>query len=110
LINPLTCIYYSSSLEDTGCRVYHPELEEMTAESVAAFADNLCHSDKEVRISTLKILCHYKSLGEEISSVDQSAAKKRKIEVSPTSIVDNIENNVCIFILYAIAFLFLLEF
>ncbi|RHN69146.1 hypothetical protein MtrunA17_Chr3g0121561 [Medicago truncatula] len=84
---------YGSSLEETGCRVYHPELEEMIAESVAAFADNLCHSDKEVRISTLKILCHYKSLGEEISSVDQSAAKKRKIEVSPTSIVDNVGNN-----------------
>ncbi|MCH79311.1 small subunit processome component 20-like protein [Trifolium medium] len=72
--------------------MYHPELEEMTAE--AAFADNLCHSDKEVRISTLKILCHYKPLGEVNSSVDQSAAKKRKIEVSPTSIVDNTGNNV----------------
>lgn len=91
--------------------MYHPELEEMIAESVAAFADNLCHSDKEVRISTLKILCHYKSLGEEISSVDQSAAKKRKIEVSPTSIVDNVGNNVCFFILYTpLPFYFYLSF
>ncbi|PNX59039.1 hypothetical protein L195_g051217, partial [Trifolium pratense] len=49
---------YGSSLEDTGCRTYHPELEEMTAEAVATFAaDNLCHSDKEIRISSLKILC-----------------------------------------------------
>jgi U3 small nucleolar RNA-associated protein 20 len=79
--------------------MYHQELEEMSAEAVAAFADNLCHSDKEIRISTLKILCCYKSLGEENSSVYQSAAKKRKIEVSPTSIVDNTGNNVCIFIL-----------
>ncbi|KAK2393598.1 ARM repeat superfamily protein [Trifolium repens] len=81
------------SLEDTGFRMYHPELEEMSAEAVAAFADNLWHSDKEIRISTLKILCCYKSLGEENSSVYQSAAKKRKIEVSPTSIVDNTGNN-----------------
>ncbi|XP_058787152.1 uncharacterized protein LOC131661580 [Vicia villosa] len=75
---------YGSSLEDTGCRMYHPELEEMTAEEVAAFGDNLCHSEKEVRISTLKILCHYKSLGEKNSSMDQSASKKRKIEGSNT--------------------------
>ncbi|XP_058732408.1 U3 small nucleolar RNA-associated protein 20-like isoform X2 [Vicia villosa] len=97
----------NSSLEDIGCRMYHPELEEMTAEEVPSFGDNLCHSDKEVRISTLKILCHYKSLGEENSSMDQSAAKKgkikalmdqsavkkRKIEASPTSFVDNTGNN-----------------
>ncbi|XP_058734295.1 uncharacterized protein LOC131606025 [Vicia villosa] len=107
LNNPLTFIHYSSSLGDIGCRMYHPELEEMTAEEVASFGDNLCHSDKEVRISTLKILCHYKSLGEENSSMDQSAAKKgkikvlmdqsavkkRKIEASPTSFVDNTGNN-----------------
>ncbi|KAL5061396.1 hypothetical protein RYX36_033000 [Vicia faba] len=98
---------YGYSLEDIGCRMYHPELEEMTAEEVAAFGDNLCHSNKEVRIPNLKILCHYKSLGEENSSMDQSAskkrkieasmdqssAKKRKIEASPTSIVDNTGNN-----------------
>ncbi|XP_004492742.1 uncharacterized protein [Cicer arietinum] len=84
---------YGSSLEDTGRRVYHPELSERTAEAVTTFLDNLCHSDKEVRISTLKILCHYKPLGEENSSVDQSAAKKRKIEVSPTSILDIPGNN-----------------
>ncbi|CAK8567091.1 unnamed protein product [Lathyrus sativus] len=83
---------YGSSLEDIGCRMYHPELEKMTAEEVAAFGDNLCHSEKEVRISTLKILCHYKSLGEENSSMDQSAAKKRKIKASSTSIVDNTGN------------------
>ncbi|XP_045811204.1 small subunit processome component 20 homolog isoform X1 [Trifolium pratense] len=84
---------YGPSLEDTGCRMYHPELEEMSAEAVTSFSGNLCDSDKELRISTLKILCHYKSLGEENSSVDQSAAKKRKIEVSPTSVVDNTGNN-----------------
>ncbi|CAI8597993.1 unnamed protein product [Vicia faba] len=100
---------YGSSLEDIGCRIYHPELEEMTAEEVAAFGDNLCHSEKEVRISTLKILCQYNSLGEENSSMDQSAskkrkikasntgnksaAKKRKIEASSTSIVNNTGND-----------------
>lgn len=100
--------------------MYHPELEEMTAEEVAAFGDNLCHSEKEVRISTLKILCHYKSLGGKNSSMDQSASKKRKIEgsntgnksaakkrkikASSTSTVDNTGNNVCVFKLCTFAF------
>lgn len=86
------------------CRMYHPELEERTAEAVAAFADNLRHSDKDVRVSTLKILSHYKSLCEENSSVDQPAVKKRKINVSPSSIVDCTGNNVCIFIFPPIGF------
>lgn len=78
--------------------MYHLELEERAEEAVATFADNVRHSDKEVRISTLKILCHYKSLGGENSSVDQPAVKKRKIEVSPTSNAECTGNNVCIFI------------
>nr|KYP57020.1 U3 small nucleolar RNA-associated protein 20 [Cajanus cajan] len=75
------------SLEDTGCGIYHPELEEGTADAVETFADNLHHSDKEIRIATLKILCNYKILGWENSSVDQPADKKRKLEVSPMCIL-----------------------
>ncbi|XP_020226475.1 small subunit processome component 20 homolog isoform X2 [Cajanus cajan] len=82
-----------NSLEDTGCGIYHPELEEGTADAVETFADNLHHSDKEIRIATLKILCNYKILGWENSSVDQPADKKRKLEVSPSVRTDRAKNN-----------------
>ncbi|KAJ1404603.1 Down-regulated-in-metastasis protein [Sesbania bispinosa] len=90
---------YGSPLEDTGCRMFHPELEERTTEALAPFADNLRHSDKEIRISTLKILCHYKSLGGENTLGDQPAEKKRKIEVSPTSNVDCARNDALLLLL-----------
>lgn len=88
-------------------RIYHPELEEKTADAVATFSDNLHHSDKEIRISTLKILCHYKPLGWENSSVDQPVAKKRKTEVSPTLNVECTENNVCILLSFIFCSAFL---
>lgn len=90
---------YGSLLEGTGCRIYHPELAEKTADAVATFSDNLHHSDKEMRVSTLKILCHYKPLCSENSSVDQPADKKRKIEVSPTSNADCTVNNALLLLL-----------
>ncbi|KAJ1406609.1 Down-regulated-in-metastasis protein [Sesbania bispinosa] len=90
---------YGSPLEDTGCRTSHPELEERTTEALATFADNLRHPDKEIRISTLKILCHYKSLGGENTLGDQPAEKKRKIEVSPTANVDCARNDALLLLL-----------
>ncbi|KAL2955225.1 hypothetical protein AAZX31_18G015600 [Glycine max] len=90
---------HGSLLEDAVYRIYHPELEEKTADAVATFSDNLHHSDKEIRISTLKILCHYKPLGWENSSVDQPVAKKRKTEVSPTLNVECTENNALLLLL-----------
>ncbi|KAL2332603.1 hypothetical protein Fmac_013816 [Flemingia macrophylla] len=85
---------YGSSLEYTGSRIYRPELEERTADAVETFADNLHHSNKDIRIATLKILCHYK-----ISSVDQPADEKRKIEVSPCVAADCTENNALLLLL-----------
>ena len=84
--------------------MYHSELEEGIYGAVAAFADNLRHSDKDIRISTLRILCRYKPFCGENSSVDQPAEKKRKTEVSSTSNADCTGNNVCIFMFHAIFF------
>lgn len=84
-------------MEGTGCKIYHPELEETTTEAVSIFADNLRHSDKEIRISTLKILCYYTSLGGENSLMDEPTEKRRRIEISPASNADCAGNNVCIF-------------
>ncbi|XP_027334628.1 small subunit processome component 20 homolog isoform X2 [Abrus precatorius] len=88
-----------SSLEDNGSRIYHSEVEERTTDAVAIFANNLYHSDKDIRISTLKILCHSNPLSGENSSVDQQAEKKRKIEVSPTFNVNCPENNALLLLL-----------
>ncbi|XP_047154008.1 small subunit processome component 20 homolog isoform X2 [Vigna umbellata] len=90
---------FNSSLENNGCRIYNPELEEKTADAVAIFSDNLNHSDKEIRISTLKILSHCKPLVWESSSVGEAADMKKKTEVSPTSNADFTENNALLLLL-----------
>ncbi|XP_027937625.1 small subunit processome component 20 homolog isoform X2 [Vigna unguiculata] len=90
---------FNFSLENNGCRIYHPELEGKTADAVAIFSDNLHHSDKEIRISTIKILRHYKPIVWESSSVDEAADMKNKTEVSPTSNADFTENNALLLLL-----------
>ncbi|KAE9587003.1 hypothetical protein Lalb_Chr23g0269101 [Lupinus albus] len=91
---------YGSCLEDTGCcRIYHPEPEEGVADTMTTFADNLHHLDKEIRISTLKILCHFKLLDGDNSSLDQPSKKKRKTEISSASNVDCTGNNVLLLLL-----------
>lgn len=60
---------------------YHPELEaEKVEDAVVIYADNLCHSDKAIRVSTLRILCHYEPLTYEDSTMDQPPEKKMKTE------------------------------
>ncbi|XP_043723794.1 small subunit processome component 20 homolog [Telopea speciosissima] len=67
-------------------KVFHPVLSaERALDAINIFAENLCHSDKEVRISTLKILCHYEPLDSQFSINNQPAQKKLKIEGSQSS-------------------------
>ncbi|KAK0579383.1 hypothetical protein LWI29_025507 [Acer saccharum] len=76
---------------DTSHKNYHPELEAQKAvDAVLIFADNLCHSDKAIRVPTLRILCHYEPLSCEISTNDQPPQKKMKTEtgVSHSSLMD----------------------
>ncbi|KAK0607559.1 hypothetical protein LWI29_016732 [Acer saccharum] len=76
---------------DTSHKKYHPELEAQKAvDAVLVFADNLCHSDKAIRVPTLRILCHYEPLSCEISTNDQPPQKKMKTEtgVSHSSPMD----------------------
>lgn len=84
---------------DTSHKKYHPELEAQKAvDAVLVFADNLCHSDKAIRVPTLRILCHYEPLSCEISTNDQPPQKKMKTEtgVSHSSLMDYHGCNVCI--------------
>ncbi|OMO49638.1 Down-regulated-in-metastasis protein [Corchorus capsularis] len=67
---------------DSGKKIYHPALKgENTVDAVGNFADNLCHSDKGIRLPTLRILCHYEPLSCKISAEDLPAKKKIKLDV-----------------------------
>ncbi|XP_015574070.2 small subunit processome component 20 homolog [Ricinus communis] len=68
---------------------YHPELARNKAvDALGIFANNLCNSDKEIRVSTLRILCHYQYLDSEISAEDRRPEKRMKTEVAQTHPAD----------------------
>lgn len=91
---------------DTESRTYHPELKaDMAVEALDIFADNLCQSDREIRSSTLRILCHFETLNCNTFTEDYPVAKKMRTEVSPTRHVDKQGLNVC----FSFFMLFLLE-
>lgn len=64
-------------------------------DAVMIFADNLCHANKGIRFSTLRILCHYEPLSSVDSTNDLAVEKKTKTEVAQRSLVDNQGINVC---------------
>lgn len=79
-----------------GYRDSDSVIEDEIDSVVTIFAENLRHSDKGIRVSTLRILCHYKYLGGEIRSAEHMAEKRRKTEFSYISNVDSASSNVCI--------------
>ncbi|KAJ0093494.1 hypothetical protein Patl1_26061 [Pistacia atlantica] len=77
--------------EDNSCKEFQPELKaEKAVDAVETYADNLCQSDKNIRVPTLRILCHYEPYTYETSASDQPPEKKMKTEtgVSDPSSVD----------------------
>lgn len=77
------------------CSKFHPELEAgKVVDALAIFAENLCHADKWIRLSTLRILCHYESLTFEDFTKNHPAEKKRRTEVSQTIHEDDRDSNV----------------
>lgn len=77
----------------------------MAMDALGMFADNLCHSDRVIRVSTLRILCHFETLRSNISTEDEPVLKKMKTELPTTSHVDNKGFNVC----FSLFMLLLLE-
>ena len=65
-------------------------------ESLGIFAWNLCHSDKLIRLSTLRILCHYELLNYEHSPKNEPAENKTRTDVSKSCFADDRGSNVCI--------------
>ncbi|KAJ0034275.1 hypothetical protein Pint_25497 [Pistacia integerrima] len=83
--------------EDNSRKEYQPELKaEKAVDAVETYADNLCQSDKTIRVPTLRILCHYEPYTYETSASDQPPEKKMKTEtgVSDPSSVDFHGHNV----------------
>lgn len=61
-------------------------------DALTVYSENLCHADKQIRLATLRILCHYESLTcEDI----HPAEKKRRTEVSEEVYEDERSSNVC---------------
>ncbi|KAK6117591.1 hypothetical protein DH2020_048670 [Rehmannia glutinosa] len=86
----LDSISMSSNPPDRKCQYYLPEyIAGMALDALDIFAENLCHANKEIRLSTLRILCHYEPIYYERSR------KELPIEdnnVSETSHVDDPNN------------------
>ncbi|KAI8539167.1 hypothetical protein RHMOL_Rhmol09G0160300 [Rhododendron molle] len=80
----------SALQEETSTVRLHPELKaEKAAESLCIFAENLCQSDKLIRISTLRILSHYQLLNYEHSPKEEPTQENMKSEVSHTCFADD---------------------
>lgn len=71
-------------------------------DALAIFAENLCHASKRIRLSTLRILCHYESLTFEDFTKNHPTEKKRRTEVSQTIHEDDRGSNVGNYLLSAL--------
>ncbi|KAJ8770561.1 hypothetical protein K2173_018052 [Erythroxylum novogranatense] len=78
---------YGPVLEPDGRhKLYPPEFEARNvADAIETFAGNLCNIDKEIRVSTLRILCHYEPQACIMSTEDEPSEKKMKTEVPNSS-------------------------
>ncbi|XP_031736395.1 small subunit processome component 20 homolog isoform X2 [Cucumis sativus] len=76
---------YGPALEaDISKRIYSEEFQaDKVEDAVQVFADNLRHSDKGVRLSTLRILCHYEPL--------QSATLTKESSIDNEMEAENLE-------------------
>ncbi|KAF2288992.1 hypothetical protein GH714_023309 [Hevea brasiliensis] len=66
---------------DSHCKSYLPEFEtEKAVDALGIFADNLCNSDKAIRVATLRILCHCECHECKMSANDQPPENIMKTE------------------------------
>jgi U3 small nucleolar RNA-associated protein 20 len=88
-------IFGSRIQEHTANQMFHPDYESSkVAEAFGTFAENLSHSDKHIRISTLRILGHYETLNSpkesatEFSSIQDANILQLlySVETTPISI------------------------
>ncbi|CBI17281.3 unnamed protein product, partial [Vitis vinifera] len=79
-LKPFFCLLNYVYCKNNGHMKFHPELKaEKAVDAFDMFSENLSHPDKGIRVSTLRILCHYEPLNGE-SNV-QPVEKKMQTEV-----------------------------
>ncbi|KAL1533475.1 small subunit processome component 20 isoform X1 [Salvia divinorum] len=72
-------------------------LESIAGKPLAAldiFSENLSHANREIRLSTLRILCHYESVHDRDSAKKHPVENNSGIDGVETSLVDDFHNNV----------------
>ncbi|MCD9558563.1 U3 snoRNP protein [Datura stramonium] len=80
---------------DASSKKHHPELVvSKTVVALGVFAANLSHHDKNLRLSTLRILCHYEPLTDVSSTNEQPLEKKMRMDNPQTTLMDYHGNNV----------------
>lgn len=80
---------------DATTKKYHPELVvSKLMDALSVFAANLSHHDKSLRLSTLRILCHYEPLTDVNSTNEQPLEKKMRMDIPQTTLVDYHGNTV----------------
>ncbi|KAF8392350.1 hypothetical protein HHK36_022692 [Tetracentron sinense] len=91
----LDSMYGSTGQADTSHKFFHPELvAEKIIDAIHIFSENLCNSDKGIRVSTLRLLCHYEPLDFQLCKNGQPAEMKLKTEGSQTCHEDTQCSNV----------------
>ncbi|KAK6117565.1 hypothetical protein DH2020_048693 [Rehmannia glutinosa] len=89
----LDSISMSSNPPDRKCQYYLPEyIAGMVLDALDIFAENLCHANKEIRLSTLRILCHYEPIYYERSRKELPTEDNNVSEISHVDDPNNVLN------------------
>ncbi|KAL8494904.1 hypothetical protein ACS0TY_019169 [Phlomoides rotata] len=85
----------SFGLPDGKCQIHFPEfMAGKLLDALNIFAENLSHTNKEIRLSTLHILCHYERMHDEHLKIKLAVENNPGVDTSETSLVDDHHNNV----------------
>ncbi|KAL3626591.1 hypothetical protein CASFOL_030140 [Castilleja foliolosa] len=72
-----------------NCEYYLPEYIAGTVlDALDIFAENLCHANKEIRLSTLRILCHYEPIHYEHSKKELPVEDNTTRDVSECNVLN----------------------
>lgn len=91
----LDSLHGSMAEAQHNCKSYYPELKAVNlVDALKTFGENLCHSNGLLRVSTLRILCHYEPLKLETFSQEQSNEKTFGDGVAQPCQIDDRDSNV----------------
>lgn len=68
---------------DDSSKAYIELQADKAEDAFGIFSENLRHSNKDIRLQTLRILCHFETLSSNPSSEEHPPKKKLKTESLP---------------------------